>query len=74
MMMKRPIFVTAIALTLSACAKEPPRADEAEAPPSVGITRVALRPVSAAVDISGTIVAREEAAILKEIKKVNASK
>jgi HlyD family secretion protein len=65
--MIRPIFVTAIALTLSACAKAPPRADEAEAPPTVGITRVALRPVSMGIDLSGTIVAREEAAILPEL-------
>lgn len=67
MMMKPPLFVTAIALTLSACAKETPRADEAEAPPTVGVFRVALRPVSAGIDVSGTIVAREEAAILPEL-------
>jgi HlyD family secretion protein len=65
-------FVLACALALSACHRAPA---PAEAPPrAVRVARIAIQPLASALDVSGALTSREEAAVTSELSGYRVAK
>ena len=60
------LAVMALTLGLAACGKKEEKA-EAQAPRAVRVTRIEMRPMTAALTASGLLVSREEAAVTSEL-------